>query len=311
MTIINKELPVVIGVDHGYGNIKTANACFPTGVTAWDTEPTFKNDLLLYKGRYYTIGSGHKEYTADKIGDNDFYLLTLAAVARELNIRRMNEARVHLAAGLPLTWVGQQGERFKSYLLQSESVDYSFRGKHYHVELAGAEVFPQGFSAVANQLRSFHGANMLCDIGNGTMNIMYIANGRPDIDKCYTEKYGTYQCTLAAREALSRKMGKEVDESIIENILRRGTADVAESVLSVIRDTARHYVGEIMRRLREHGYDPELMRLYAMGGGSCLIKNFGEGDSDRVKINEDICATAKGYEYLAVQKLAGRSGGCA
>ena len=84
MTIINKELPAVIGVDHGYGNIKTANACFPTGVTAWDTEPTFKNDLLIYEGRCYTIGDGHKEYTADKIGDNDFYLLTLAAVAREL-----------------------------------------------------------------------------------------------------------------------------------------------------------------------------------------------------------------------------------
>ena len=114
MIIINKELPAVIGVDHGYGNIKTANVCFPTGVTAWDAEPTFKNDLLIYEDRCYTIGDGHKEYTADKIGDNDFYLLTLAAMARELNIRGMTEARVHLAAGLPLTWVGQQREQFRS-----------------------------------------------------------------------------------------------------------------------------------------------------------------------------------------------------
>ena len=44
------------------------------------------------------------------------YLLTLAAVARELNIRGMTEARVHLAAGLPLTWVGQQRERFLALL---------------------------------------------------------------------------------------------------------------------------------------------------------------------------------------------------
>ena len=141
MIIINKELPAVIGVDHGYGNIKTANVCFPTGITAWDTEPTFKNDLLVYGGRCYTIGDGHKEYTADKIGDNDFYLLTLAAMARELNIRGMTEARIYLAAGLPLTWVGQQRERFRSYLLQNESADYIFRGKHYHVEFTGAEVF--------------------------------------------------------------------------------------------------------------------------------------------------------------------------
>ena len=308
MTIINKDLPAVIGVDHGYGNIKTANACFPTGVTAWDTEPTFKNDLLIYEGRCYTIGDGHKEYTADKIGDNDFYLLTLAAVVRELNIRGMTEARVHLAAGLPLTWVGRQREQFRSYLLQNEIVDYTFRGKHYHMEFAGADVFPQGFSAVASQLRSFRGTKMLCDIGNGTMNIMYIVNGRPATDKCYTEKYGTYQCTLAAKEALLRKLGKAVDESMIEDILRRGTADVAESVLSVIRDTSRYYVGEIMRRLREYGYDPELMRLYVMGGGSCLVKNFGEYDSERVTINGDVCATAKGYELMAVRALTGKRG---
>ena len=57
----------------------------------------------------------------------------------------------------------------------------------------------------------------------------------------------------------------------------------------------------------EHEYDPELMKLYIVGGGGCLIKNFGESDVDRVVINEDICATAKGYEYLA--QLRARKGG--
>ena len=30
----------VIGIDHGYGNMKTANCCFPTGVMKSDTEPS-------------------------------------------------------------------------------------------------------------------------------------------------------------------------------------------------------------------------------------------------------------------------------
>ena len=47
----NKNGIYIIGVDHGYGNIKTANCCFPTGVESGDTEPTFKNDLLIYQGR--------------------------------------------------------------------------------------------------------------------------------------------------------------------------------------------------------------------------------------------------------------------
>jgi len=37
----------VIGIDHGYGNIKTAHSCFKTGVAVYDKEPTFKNNLLF------------------------------------------------------------------------------------------------------------------------------------------------------------------------------------------------------------------------------------------------------------------------
>ena len=52
----------IIGVDHGYGNIKTANHCFKTGITAYDTEPLFTKDMLIYNGKYYLIGEGHKEF---------------------------------------------------------------------------------------------------------------------------------------------------------------------------------------------------------------------------------------------------------
>jgi len=37
----------IIGVDHGYGNMKTANCCFQTGVTVYDKEPIFKDNLLV------------------------------------------------------------------------------------------------------------------------------------------------------------------------------------------------------------------------------------------------------------------------
>lgn len=50
------------------------------------------------------------------------------------------------------------------------------------------------------------------------------------------------------------------------------------------------------------------MKLYVVGGGGCLIRNFAEYDASRVIINEDICATAKGYEYMALVTL-NRNGG--
>ena len=93
----------IIAVDHGYGNIKTANTVTPTGVTAYETEPIFSGNILEYGGIYYRIGEGHKEFIADKAMDVDYYILTLMAVARELNVYGIREANVHLAAGLPLT----------------------------------------------------------------------------------------------------------------------------------------------------------------------------------------------------------------
>ena len=308
MSIITSTRPVVIGLDHGFGNVKTAHACFKAGVTAHANEPTFKNELLIYDGRYYTIGDEHKEFVADKAGDQDYYILTLAAVARELRYRGLSSGRVFLAAGLPLTWVSGQRDSFKAYLLQNPAADFTYRDAAYHIEFAGAEIYPQGFSAIVDRLHEFRGVNMLCDIGNGTMNVMYIRNGKPDPTRCFTEKYGVQQCMLAEREKLMQQFGSVVDDAVIEDVLRFGKADIGERYLAAISACAREYTGGILKRLRDHEYNPELMRLYVMGGGSCLIKNFAEFDQTRVTINSDVCATAKGYERLAEAALRKRGG---
>ena len=50
------------------------------------------------------------------------------------------------------------------------------------------------------------------------------------------------------------------------------------------------------------------MKLYVTGGGGCLVKNFYKFNPDRTVFVEDICAAAKGYEYLAETQLsAGKS----
>lgn len=106
----------IIGIDHGYGNIRTAGTVKPTGITASSTEPVFAGNTLHYDGMYYRIGEGHKEFITDKVQDNDFYLFTLMAIAWELSQFGLHEANVHIAAGLPLTWVKAQRESFRSYL---------------------------------------------------------------------------------------------------------------------------------------------------------------------------------------------------
>ena len=39
----------IIGIDHGYGNIKTANFCFQAAISGYDSEPVFTGDMLTYE----------------------------------------------------------------------------------------------------------------------------------------------------------------------------------------------------------------------------------------------------------------------
>ena len=294
---------VIIGIDHGYGNIKTANHIFKTGIMEYDAEPLFTKDMLVYNGKYYTIGEGHKEFKAEKQSDDDYYVLTLAAIAMELDDNDLTEADVFIAAGLPLTWTSGQKAEFAEYLTKNERVTFVFRKVRYRIRIVGAKVYPQGYAAVANFASSIKGVNMVADIGNGTMNTLTVINGAPQQGRMFTEKFGTHQCTLAVREQFMRQTRREIDDAIIEEVLINGTANLADEDLKIIRATATEYVNEIFRRLREHGYDDKSTTLYVTGGGGCLVKNFYHYDKSRVFFVDDICAAAKGYEHMAELQL--------
>ncbi len=293
----------VIGIDHGYGNIKTAGTVTPTGVYEYDTEPIFQGNILEYSGKYYRFGEGHKDFIADKSIDNDFYIFTLMAIARELQRVGIYSADVHIATGLPLTWVRTQRDSFRAYLIKNDTVEYKFNGKDFHINIVGCSIYPQGYPAIVERISDFKGTNILADIGNGTMNIMYINNKKPIESKSWTEKLGVNQLVIKAKNAIMDSFGVSIDESIIEQYLRFGRVDVSERYLKILHKTAVEYTEQTFSALRNYEYNPELMRLYIIGGGGCIIKNFAKYDKDRVIIIDDICANAKGYEYLAYSKL--------
>lgn len=291
---------LIVAVDAGYGNMKTASCSFPTGLIVYDEKPYFTENLLSYNGRFYIIGSGHKEFVDQKIIDEDYYVLTLAAIARELSTQRINKAKVLLAVGLPLTWMVKQSAAYREYLLRNKTVDYSFRGVDYHIEFVNAMVFPQGYAAVADRLSEFREVNVLADIGNGTVNLLRIIDRRADVTSMATEACGVKDCAVAMRTALANAhSGAKVDDSIIERIIRTGSARIDADYLETLTNAARKYTDDLFRRFREYGYDSKTMQLHVIGGGSCLIRNFGKYNADLVSINGDLHANAKGYEFLA------------
>ncbi len=295
---------IIIGIDHGYGNMKTANRCFPTGILAYDSEPLFTKNLLVFENKYYLIGEGHKEFLGNKVLDQDYYILTLAAIAEELSTEHITDADVFIAAGLPLTWTIGGKEAFTAYLTKNPEVEFTYKDRQYHIRIVGAAVYPQGLSAVAPALSKMNGINLLCDIGNGTMNLLYIVNCEPQAGRMFTEKYGTYQCTLMVRERFLQKTQREIPDAIIEQVIRTGDADILASDLKLIQSIIREYTDGIFRRLREHSYDENTMRLIVTGGGGCLIERFATltkvmKQPGKIVRQTDICAEAKGFELMA------------
>jgi len=67
----------IVGIDHGFGNLKTANIVVPSGVKVYDLEPPLSSGLITFNGKYIAVGGNHKAFNADKTEDDDNYYLTL------------------------------------------------------------------------------------------------------------------------------------------------------------------------------------------------------------------------------------------
>jgi len=173
-------------------------------------------------------------------------------------------------------------------------------------------------AAVVEKLNEMTGLSIIADIGNGTVNIIFVSNKRVINTKTYTEKMGdsprggemsrrgrgdgrrlgVNQCVKAASNAMMNKLGVTVDETIIQSMIRYGKADIDSEYADVLRQAISEHAEDIFALLRKYEYDPKMMRLYITGGGGKLIENFGNYDKDSVTIIGDSLITTEGeYAY--------------
>lgn len=184
----------VIGIDHGWSQMKTSSYCFNTSIKRLPNEPAFYDNVLEYNGRYYAVGEDRLEVLESKVDNENFYLLTLVAIAKELKSRGKLEADVLIAAGLPLTRFSAERKTFIEYLSQKENVAFSFEQKLYKVHIVNVSVYPQCYAAVAGMLQTFGKKVLVVDVGSWTVDSMLVVNKRPDNSKCDTQNEGLIKC---------------------------------------------------------------------------------------------------------------------
>ena len=172
---MNNKLEV-IGIDHGWSMMKTISQVFVTGVKEITTTPALFGDVLEYEGKFYKVGAVRQEVKDTKVEDDSFYLLTLAAVAKELKRRGLAEAKVFLAVGLPLTRFGAEKNDFIKYLTKNKRVSFKYENESYHIEIDDVAVFPQCYAAVVDKIPAMAKKTLIVDIGSWTIDIMPVIN---------------------------------------------------------------------------------------------------------------------------------------
>ena len=300
-----------IGIDHGYYAIKTRHFSFLAGIAVYSHEPHTLQNTLEYGGKFYVCGTGRQPILRNKTENDNYYLLTLAALAREIKQRGENtECSVTLAAGLPLAGFGREKKFFREYLLRSsQPVCFKFEGVPYKITIEDVKLFPQGYSAIAihPELIQNEPSVLLMDIGGWTVDLMRLDNGVPNASTCRSLELGMIRCIDETKEQVRRDVGLSVTDAQVERVLAGKPCSMDEKARSIIRRQGRLYTERLLSAVMESGFDLKAIPVVMLGGGASVVKgNVSPQDGlCRVFALTDDRVNAEGFERILGQFSGG------
>lgn len=294
----------IVAIDHGWSRIKTTHQDFVTGVKKLRSKPSFPSGVLQYNGDYYKVGSERMEVQSNKVETEEFYLLTLAAIAEELKVKGQTNAEIIIAAGLPLTRFGEEKESFIHYLSKNEELDFTYEDVPYHIKIKKVAVFPQCYAAVVDKIPNFGRKVIVVDIGSWTIDILPVINKKPDDTLGATLPQGLITCMREINKKIAAKYGYEVAEDDISAVIRQTEQNLGMEITKLIEEELRDYAEMVIRSLTEMKFNIQTTPIVFVGGGAAVMKYFGPQMGENVSYLLDVRANARGYEQLTRIALA-------
>lgn len=304
---------MLIAIDHGNYAIKTPNFSFVSGLSEHTVKPPMTDEILEYEGKYWTLSGRRLSYMRDKTQDERYFILTLFAIARELEEKGYYQdlERIQLAVGLPPEHYGVLKDRFAGYFKRNEIIEFVYRDKPYRIYIDRVMVFPQAYAAVVprsslivHTLRMF-----VIDIGGYTTDVLLLKNGKPDLQFCRSLETGT----ITMNNEIIRKVGAlhdmRIEDEHISAVLSGKETILPEDVKETIRSATKFHAQDILNQLRELQVDLRSNPAIFIGGGSILLRPFLENSPLVAKADFVLSpnANALGYEMLGGKALSRRT----
>lgn len=292
----------IIGFDDGYQLGKTANFIFDNGVhKLGSVEPALKENSLFYDGEYFKVGEGRAAITEEKISDEHAMLRTMAAAAMELRQAGAYQAEVVLAVGLPFSNYGRDKQKLIDYYSRQDRLEYSYEGEEYAITIAEVIVCPQCYSAIASRLGNMKSDYLIVDIGSKTTDVVYVQNGLPIESRSITIEKAMVKWIKEIQREMKVQTGKDIPEHEIMKIMLKEDSNIPGAYMELIRGMLREKMRSLELELAERGYSMDYINIIYVGGGALIARDYAGKYRSHTAYDCDLCANAKGYEFLAGQ----------
>lgn len=304
---------MLIAIDHGNKQIKTINCePFTSGLLESDTQP-FGKDVLMYKGKYYQVTDQRIPYRKDKTEDERFFILTLFAIAKEIEEQGFYHPgvmRVQLAVGLPPAYYGTHYQSFIRYFLDRGTVSFSYRGKTYAIIIDNVGCYPQSYAAALTMFQTLSTIPkaLVLDIGGMTADYLQIKYGEGDLSVCDSLENGVIRLYNRIESKVRAEQDILLTEREIDAILLGTEVQVPFGVANVVERLAQEFIADLLSALRERQLELKSGPVIFVGGGSILLRKQIQksGKVSNPLFVEDIRANARGYEVLYKLSQNGR-----
>lgn len=288
---------------------------FTSGVIESDSKPGLQADCIHWNGRYYTLTEKRISYLRDKTEDDRFYVLTLFAVAYELQRVGIYETGepvdITLLVGLPPAHYGQLHSKFEQYFLRKrEVVDFMFNEQCYSIRINKVVSYTQALAAAVTRYADLknHAVSYIIDIGGFTVDVLKLRHGKPDLEIMESFEKGVITLYNNISSQCNAQFARLLEDCDIDEVIEGEPTILPGEVQYLIRTLAGQFMNDFYNFLRERGIDVKTSKCVFAGGGSLLLRNLIErsGKVGFPIFIDDIHANAVGYGLLYQSEVAAR-----
>lgn len=296
-----------VAVDHGNRNIKTKNFIFTTGLNVLDKRPARGESYLKYEGKYYTLSERRIPYQRDKTQDPRFFILTLFAIAMEMQkkewIQPGDLVQVELPIGLPPKHFAELCEKYETFFKGDGKIhELDYNGNIYHVCMKEVRTFPQDLAAMITDINTFGKIPKAVgvDIGGFTTDYLMMRSGRTDMEYCDSLEKGVISMYNQIISDINSEYDMLLEETDIDSILAGKTEYYDTEIVGIVETMVQNFVTDLLSSIRERGVDIKSTYVIFIGGGSILLRRFLEKAErlGRYTFLDDLKANAEGYDIL-------------